>query len=297
MWPFPRRNRPKPPPMPNWVLGGIIVFLAIIMLINANNESPTKLSPLNQGIENVKSVLPDAEDYSKLLPKENTVEKEVLDSGTKAPLLCGQELTLKIQAYADGAPSGGAKTFQVRVGDKELSPFISDALQNNMSVGTKQLFTFREKQKLSSINPEAMLEALVDKVEFEVVDAKPNMASAFEGSDLNIQLFDTIVKSDAPAVCGDKVKLNIVLWDAIGKKIFANDAPKQAPIELVIGSNKIMLGIEQSLMGMSVGSARTIILPATWQIVGDTLSPADGIPAALRKPGKQLLVVSVLRVE
>lgn len=294
MFPFSGKKN-SPPPTPRWMIWGMIGFLVLVIASAIERPSPDQPSAFEQAATNIKSELPIVEDYKKFLPEGVTIDHTVIEKGSALPVMCGQRLMLTIQAYAEGAPTGGARQAEVRVGDDAAPAFVKMLLSKGLSVGSKQRFVFSKKQKLSTVNPEAVLDAMVDTVEVSVTGAKPDMQKAFQEGHLNIQLFDTRAGSGALAACNDAVKVRVDLWDAEGRKIFSNADEKSLPVEFAIGSQSVMLGLEQSVIGMGVGAGRTVVLPPEWQQVtgfGDAKLPKE-----LRKRGQQVIIASILRVE
>lgn len=296
MWPFPNRRKSELPPTPRWVIWGVGLFILLILFSNLRTPMPGQ-SPLSKGLENIKADLPKVQDYTKFLPDNVQLDREVLTPGNNIPFLCGQRLKIALQAFGAGAPAGGTKTVMVEYGSKEVPPFITQALMGSGGVGSKQRFTFSQKQPLSSIYPEALLNAMVDTVELHVVEAKPDMRDSFQNENLNIQLFDGHVVAGPQAQCGESVKIRLEVWDAEGKQRFSNKQPEAATMDFTIGSNKLMLGVEQAMIGMTKGSTRIAVLPPVWQQVLDAGTSAPGVPSLLRKPQPQIVVVSILRVE
>jgi hypothetical protein len=274
---------------------GSIGFVVVVMAINSHAPAPDQKSPLEERLGNIKSSLPAAEDYTKLLPQKTILENRILTQGSSVPLICGQALELDIQAYADGAPTGGTKKTTAHFGMSDVPPFIATALAKGVGVGSKQEFVFSEKQPLSSIFTGALLEAMVDKVEITVTKASPDMSVAFASDVLKIGLYDTKLVAGQGAACGDKVAVQLSLWDAAGKKIYSNTSANEKPIHLTIGGNKAMIGLEQSLIGMTVGTVRTVVLPPSWQASPALASPE--IPAEIRKAQKHVVIAEITRVE
>jgi peptidylprolyl isomerase len=65
---------------------------------------------------------------------------------------------------------------------------------------------------------------------------------------------------------GDRVKFNYTLTLKDGKVVESNVG--QAPLELVVGKNKAIKGLENALVGMSPGQTKTVVV-----------KPADGYGA------------------
>lgn len=93
------------------------------------------------------------------------------------------------------------------------------------------------------------------------------------------------------AACGEKVNLELTLWDAKGIEQFSGT------VTLALGSRELASGLDKGLLGMKRQAVRTLLLPAYARVHGKS-KPAQETVNRLRKlmQGDALVVVRVKRV-
>jgi FKBP-type peptidyl-prolyl cis-trans isomerase FkpA len=91
---------------------------------------------------------------------------------------------------------------------------------------------------------------------------------------------DTVVGTGADAVAGKTVKVNYTGWlysdtAADHKGAQFDTSTGKAPLEFLLGANKVIAGFDQGVTGMKVGGKRVVLIPSA---LGYGANGAAGIP-------------------
>jgi peptidylprolyl isomerase len=99
---------------------------------------------------------------------------------------------------------------------------------------------------------------------------------------------DTVVGNGAEATTTSKVTINYTAWlydanaaDKRGTKFASSSDAGSAPLTIIMGTNQVITGLEQGLIGMKVGGKRTLIIPSLFAYGSGGSGPVPGNTAVI----------------
>lgn len=271
--PFKKREQKPTPPWVMWVLIGGVVFA----FISNHSRAPGEKPPFERTSRYVKD-RPDLRSVKdRLLPASLIPSLKDVKEGEGVPAICGQTVkiayraTLADDTVIEEATKDAPLTFTL--GDKSVMPIFERIASGMKPGGTREINNgYNLSYGLDAFKRESVPSGSNVKFSVELLSTAPAIPS-----DAPYRVFDTQAGSGNMLVCGGKAKAQVTLWSLEGKKIYASaDAGK--PIEFTIGKSEVFLGLEQGVIGMLQGGARTMIVSPPLQ------KTLNGSPAAVAFP-------------
>lgn len=201
---------------------------------------------------------------------------------------CGDEVTLSLRGRdAKGQPfdtkHDESKPLTFIVGKKDTYPAVEQAVIGMQAGGERIVdappaLVYDEAESartLSTVTLQTQLVALAPPIEETTA---PLLLATDRVSGAN--------EDDAaapPALCGDKIDVDVTLWDERGEK-----PSKLKNNTLTLGARELALGIDHALPGIIAGETRILLLPPAYQLHEGNDSPFDG---------KALRLVEITRVK
>jgi FKBP-type peptidyl-prolyl cis-trans isomerase len=87
-----------------------------------------------------------------------------------------------------------------------------------------------------------------------------NATSATSMQQPQLLITDTVIGTGDTAVSGDRVTVNYV-GRFVNGTVFDSSLARNEPFQFVLGSNQVIKGWDQGIVGMKVGGKRTISIP------------------------------------
>lgn len=263
------RRKPDSHPMPSWLKIGLLVFIVFAAASSWLNPGQNGQKP-NWNIFNADTYV------ARVLPGYGGMNLKDAREGSGQVAFCGQTVEIKLRALAaanakaEEMPTFESKTLRLGSGDlpRELQEGIIGMKPGGLRVVA------------------APGDHAAQRFEVELVSADPALAEP-EGA-MGLKSLDARVGQLQRVRCGDAVRAHLTLWDAGGKRLYDNPMLPVTP-----GTNALPVGLEQGIIGMYVGGARTIVIPPHLQGRLDSASqPAENL-LNVALPEGQVVVADV----
>lgn len=254
------KNRQPAPPTP-WLKWLVLAFLAMAVISSMNRGTPQSPGKVHQAVEQAKEeIAPEKllnlHAYKAIL---RPAQPRDIEAGSGEATVCGQTAHIAYKSYAADNSLLSDETLTVRIGEGKAPPVIETGIIGMQPGGKRNLIA-----AAGTGNAPA-------RFEVELRSAEPALPD-IEHSAYRIVV--TRETGETPIACGHAGKFSLTMWDVDGKKRYTTPEP----IIFTPGKSEIAIGIEQAVVGMGVGSARTIILPPDFQKTLEGNKPLISIP-------------------
>ena len=291
----PKKTTPNNPNVRavNWIVAIVLLLAFVSNYGKTHSVSATKSTEeLKQSLVNAAPQLPvDLSNYKSLLPGD-AEQLSIKDTqpGDGPEAVCGQRVsiaytaaTIERAAIADSASKDKPLTFTI--GDGKAMQAFEQGVAGMAKGGHRLIFApfdaaYGSKGFARSDVP-AGSRILFD---VELLDVTPPLPEAGAFRIIEVQK-----GSGHPILCGSPAKLQLVVWDIEGKKLFSTLDAGHAPLIVTPGTSSIFLGLELGIAGMKAGEKRTLIVPPDFQKIMNGNDPEVVFPF----PAKQLVLVDV----
>ncbi len=102
-----------------------------------------------------------------------------------------------------------------------------------------------------------------------------NKTNVLQVTTPQLQIQDNVVGGGEPAVAGSRITVNYVGRFTDGK-VFDSSVARNEPFQFVLGTNQVIKGWDQGLLGMRVGGKRTIVVPPELGYGANDYGPIPG---------------------
>ena len=255
-------NNKRPQVAPTWLKYILLLFIGYAIFLHFTNNG-VKEAEQNAAVINSGIVTPSARDY-----RQNAgiaVGGDIPGTGEEAA--CGQTAVAKVTGkYPDGSAIEGvdsAKEITLRVGsDVKEYPWSPGVI--GMKVGG-----IREVLLPASVLDEKRREAkkLDEKTQLQYRVELSSLTPSLPASMISYRASEIIVGRGDQVQCGDRVRIQIDIWDMGGKLLYSTlrDNDKK-PLELTVGDSALVYGIDRGLLGMREGGGRNLVIPPAYAV-------------------------------
>ncbi|MDE3060418.1 MAG: FKBP-type peptidyl-prolyl cis-trans isomerase [Pseudomonadota bacterium] len=280
MIPF-RRKRDREP-TPSWIKWLLIGFaiMAVIGNLRPNSKVHESFQNASHAL-NPKNLLHTEDIKSKMFPTSATLRAEDVDPGQGEPAVCGQQVNITFDTFADDKALTGKNTsLAFRIGDHSVAPALEQGVIGMKPRGRRNLFAPASMASGLKLPPSTI------SVRFEVwlTSATPYLPDAAAS---HYRIISGSAATGPAIACGETAHVHVTLWSVDGKKLFSTK--DQKPLDLTPGKSEVFLGLEQGVIGMPAGGTRTLIVPPAFQKTMNGNAPATDFPF----PKNQTVLVDV----
>lgn len=195
-----------------------------------------------------------------------------LKEGTGELATCGQRATLRYTYATRGGEvifsnmTEGSETRDVVIGSTELIPGLERGLIGMRAGGERDISI----PAALGFGGTAKMEKLRDHAKFKFTDAggiitaRASLISVepkIPESDLQLRMAEQELGNGTPVDCGSEVYVRLTIWKMDGKQVYTNAGANGKPLHFTLGKSQVPYGIEQGIIGMMLGSKRTLIIP------------------------------------
>ncbi len=278
MFPFKRKKNEQPQQQvtPKWMMFLVVGFVAYALVTGDKKTFVEPTQPVNTDSE--KPTVEKAQDHpaaedklfnidvlaDKFLP-EVTINLSVQDTkdGEGEPAVCGQTVTVGYSSTTeDKKEIEKDQKITFRIGSGKAMPALEKGVLGMRRNG-KRTITAPGKMAYGIeqyARPDVPAKANII-FEAEMLDTTPPLpdSSAFR------VIGDALDDSSEVYLCNSQAKLNVVIWDVAGKKLYDSKENGGEPVSFTIGESEVFIGLEQGAMQMSAGMRRNLIVPPSLQ--------------------------------
>lgn len=234
---------------------------------------------------------------AKIFPAQEAVlTLQDVQPGSGAPATCGQQVAVAFTTYDDAnipLDDAASKESPLRftLGQHKVPPALEEGVAGMKPGGLRNIYAPPAKAYgAEGFAKSGMPSGAPVRFTVELLEASPKLpapgATAF-------RFFDT--RKDAGPVlgCGDSAKLAITVWATGGEKLYPTGEAKTAALPITPGSGQQFLGLEQAVIGMAPGGARSAIVPPEYQKILNQSAETLDIPF----PKDQTVLVDIEAVQ
>ncbi len=221
-----------------------------------------------------------------------TVHSEDRKTGTGETAICGQHArvqfgyaTQKGVVILDHKESNGG--VDIVIGGGTVLHGMELGLLG-MKPGGERIMTFPDKlgfgarQDIHALFGNTQFKP-VPNLETENIVARVSLMSLTPPtpvSTMPVRILSSQFGKGLPVQCGDTVRVKITLWKLDGTRLFSTEG--SAPVIFTPGRSQVPYSIEQSILGMTPGSQRTLLLPPAYSkpLVPSANAPLLSLPTS-----------------
>ena len=267
----------------------IVVIVAIVAILQSTSKEAAK-----DTVQNVtQTSMAGFEDFKKkvLLPA-TVFHVEDSAEGDGAPIICGQQASIAYSSFKgendaidDSATSDKPLTFHV--GDHSVMPAIERGVLGMKVGGKRKIFApWHMSYGVEKFARNDVDQNMAISFDVELLDIKPKLP---DYNDTPFHVITAKQGSGKSLECGETVKMHLTLWSVDGKKIFPTTEQTDDMVSFTIGASDTFIGLEQGVLGMNVGEARTLIIPPLLQKTMNGDEPKLQLPL----PKNQVIIVDL----
>jgi len=275
---FPKKRKLPKYPKPVWLrwLFAMLLFYGVFKYYNPRelenskelrevvNKTTTTLSADN--------ITTSFKDYRNLIFPNYYAALELKDltPGEGMPAVCGQDVRIVYNTtvvggdvVADNASIEAPRSFTI--GEGQVIPALDQGIIGMRAGGTRNIVaTLKMAYGIEKFARAGETYATDTRFSYgvELIEASPALPDI---ATTPFRIFDAFDNRQGKRIyCADKAHVKMTLWSLDGKKLYSSQEAGHE-IRFTTGKSEVFLGLEQGVIGMSLGSTRTLIVPPAFQ--------------------------------
>ncbi len=300
---FRKRHQPEPDPASfgmKWIIIAFVLYGFFTIQRPDTKEEPNPVrKAVNQAADELKpSNFVNFSEYKEKLFPGYVGALRIKDTklGSGLPVVCGQEATITYDTFLpnnkpfdDSATA--EKPLSFVIGEHKVMPIFEQGVIGMQPDGMRSLLAppnlaYGREGFVREDTPKNELM----RFEVTLLGAKP----ALPDPDKSLYRIAQVRQGVGTVIlCGERIKLHVTVWGVDGKKLFSTQDNNAEPLQFTLGASEVIVGLEQGVIGMTMGEQRTLIIPPEFQKPLRKEKPDVEIPL----PASQTVLVDVETVQ
>lgn len=260
---FPTKKDPIPP-TPNWMRGGLLLFIVLMAYTGYKNEKR-----YDEGDENAPSIkkyqaitaFGDVDGWRRTLNPSygKSLNFEDLKKGDGDFAACGQKVVLKVDLAEENEPPlpNGVDIppeAKFTIGKDEIVEALDRGVRGMRTGGVRRIWAGPRLVDPSEKDPDAAPYVF----DLQLVALEPSLPK-----DQQVLQFARLMEGyGAPLHCGDNAVVQVRLYDAQEKLLY--ETPEDAPAKFVLGDGSLGHGIDRGMVNMLAHETRRFVVPKAY---------------------------------